>query len=78
MANPWKADEWNLTEQGRYIKRYGVDAGARLAQSVGSSLGAPKPVIAVINKIYVVQGKKGDKGDQGEPGAVIPLVIDGD
>jgi hypothetical protein len=77
--NPWSAADWNLTAQGQYIKRYGVEAGARLARSVGSSLGALKPVTAtIINKVYVIRGKKGDKGDPGPQGAVIPLVLDGD
>lgn len=62
MANPWKAEEWNLTDQGSYIKRYGIEAGSRLARSVGSALGAPKPVVIVNHKIYVIQGKPGRDG----------------
>jgi hypothetical protein len=71
MANPWKADEWNLTEQGRYVARYGVDAGARLAKSVGSSLGALKPMLLQNNKIYVIRGKPGTPG---KDAAVKPIL----
>lgn len=70
--NPWSAADWNLTEQGRYIKRYGVEAGARLARSVGSSLGALKPIEQVIhNRIFVIKGKP---GADGKDAAVDPIL----
>lgn len=42
-SNPWSADSWNLTEQGRYAKTHGPERAARAAQAAGSSLGATSP-----------------------------------
>lgn len=41
--NPWSAQHWNLTEQGKVIKEKGEDQAKRIAASVGSHLGATKP-----------------------------------
>lgn len=40
--NPWSKDHWNLTEQGKYIQSKGEEAAKRMAESVGSFIGATK------------------------------------
>lgn len=41
--NPWSADNWNMTEQGRYLREHGKDKAAAAAASAGSSIGATAP-----------------------------------
>lgn len=41
--NPWSADGWNITEQGRFVRQHGEEKAGQLAASVGSRLGATKP-----------------------------------
>jgi hypothetical protein len=78
-TNPWSATSWNLTKQGEIVKRYGVATAQRMAKIAGAQLGDLRPMSPNERpKVYVIQGKKGLKGDPGEPGAIIPLVIDGD
>lgn len=43
VPNPWAADAWNLTEQGAYIKKYGVEVAKRKARQAGTTLGALPP-----------------------------------
>lgn len=57
IENPWSAQFWNLTRQGEYVKKYGVDRARRKAKEAGSIFGATKPpaaVAAVINKHTVI------------------------
>lgn len=80
MDNPWAFSTFNVTNQGRYVARYGLSAGERLAKLAGTTIGGPPfdPRVKEV-KVYIIHGRKGDKGDKGEagePGAVIPLVID--
>lgn len=41
--NPWAKENWNLTEQGKVIQEKGEDHAKRMAESVGSFVGASKP-----------------------------------
>jgi hypothetical protein len=41
--NPWAADTWNLTEQGRYVKANGMDKAAQLAKLAGTTIGGARP-----------------------------------
>lgn len=42
-ANPFTAENWNFTEQGRIIKEKGLDVATRLAKAAGTTVGGPKP-----------------------------------
>lgn len=42
VSNPWTADGWNLTEQGRIVKENRVKAD-QLAKAAGTTLGGRKP-----------------------------------
>ena len=41
--NPWSAQHWNLTEQGKIIREHGLSKGEELAKLAGSFVGATKP-----------------------------------
>jgi hypothetical protein len=41
-GNPWSADNWNMTEQGRILKENRSRA-EQLAKSAGTSIGGPRP-----------------------------------
>jgi hypothetical protein len=41
--NPFSAEHWNMTEQGRIYKQHGRDRAEQLAKAAGTSLGGPKP-----------------------------------
>src|SRR6185312_11230060 len=41
--NPWSAEGWNITKQGRYLTEYGEAKAAEMAMRVGSKIGATKP-----------------------------------
>lgn len=41
-ANPWSADGWNMTEQGRVLKENRSRA-EQLAKAAGTSIGGPRP-----------------------------------
>lgn len=38
--NPWTKANWNMTDQGQILKKYGHDKTQQLAKSVGSEIGA--------------------------------------
>jgi len=42
-SNPWTADGWNLTEQGKVLKGQGRDAAERLAKAAGTKVGGRRP-----------------------------------
>lgn len=46
--NPWEIDNWNLTEQGRFITQYGAALAAAFAKIAGTRVGGPRPVIVDI------------------------------
>jgi len=41
--NPWSADHWNMTEQGRVYATQGEAKAEQMARAAGTSLGGPKP-----------------------------------
>lgn len=63
-ANPWLADSWNLTDQGSFIKKFGLAVAQRRMNEAGVKLGALRPAgqSQVSNKVYVIQGKPGRDG----------------
>ncbi len=44
--NPWSADHWNLTEQGRVMNEKGRDYADRMAKAAGTTVGGLKPMKA--------------------------------
>lgn len=45
--NPWSAEHWNLTRQGQYITKYGLEVAKTKAKQAGARIGGPKPAAAV-------------------------------
>lgn len=43
--NPWSPQFWNLTKQGAYIKKYGVEVAKTKAKQAGTKLGAAPAVM---------------------------------
>jgi hypothetical protein len=41
--NPWSAQSWNITEQGRLERRLGKDKAAQIAAAAGCKLGSTRP-----------------------------------
>ena len=41
--NPWSADTWNMTDQGRILKEHGTDRAEQMAKQAGTSVGGRKP-----------------------------------
>jgi hypothetical protein len=41
--NPWSAEFWNLTRQGQYIQKYGVEVAKTKAKQAGAKFGDLKP-----------------------------------
>jgi uncharacterized membrane protein YgcG len=79
--NPWSADFWNLTQQGAYIRKYGLEVAKTKARQAGTRLGAPRPVtlapftrnFILIKKIgTTVSGGGGSSGGQGSSGVGPP------
>jgi hypothetical protein len=42
--NPWSAEHWNLTRQGDYVRKYGVEVAKTKARQAGVKFGAQAPV----------------------------------
>lgn len=42
-ANPWSADSWNMTEQGRVMQSQGRDVAERMAKAAGTTIGGSRP-----------------------------------
>lgn len=42
-GNPWSHDNWNLTEQGKYIKTHGTEKAEQMAKAAGTTVGGRKP-----------------------------------
>lgn len=42
-TNPWSADGWNMTEQGKVIQSQGRDVADRMAKAAGTTVGGPRP-----------------------------------
>jgi len=64
VANPWAPENWNLTAQGEYVKKYGVSVAARKARQAGTTLGAlkPRPVSTVLERHWIIQKGGGGGG----------------
>jgi hypothetical protein len=45
--NPWSAEHWNLTQQGAYVRKYGVDVARTKAREAGTKFGATRPAAAI-------------------------------
>ena len=43
--NPWSAQHWNLTDQGRIVREHGMSKAEELAKLAGSRVGATKPTL---------------------------------
>lgn len=41
--NPWTGGNWNVTAQGAYIKKHGLEKATRMAKAAGSHIGATSP-----------------------------------
>lgn len=41
--NPWLKANWNMTEKGEIVKKYGTEKASQLAKAAGSSLNATTP-----------------------------------
>lgn len=45
FGNPWRFGQWNITTQGKFVARYGVDKATEFANLAGSKIGNTKPTI---------------------------------
>jgi hypothetical protein len=41
--NPWSAEGWNLTEQGKLLKQHGREKADVLAKAAGTTVGGQRP-----------------------------------
>lgn len=41
--NPWSAEHWNMTEQGRFLTQFGEARAESHAKAAGTTLGGPRP-----------------------------------
>lgn len=53
--NPWSAEFWNLTRQGAYIRKHGLEVAKTKAKRAGTTLGAPMPRAERPKLIVLVQ-----------------------
>ena len=42
-TNPWRAENWNISAQGKIVRQLGLAKAAEIAKSAGVSIGATKP-----------------------------------
>lgn len=61
--NPWAEEFWNLTRQGEFIKRHGVEVAKTKARAAGTRLGAPRPTRFVHPLTVLVQRRNIGGGD---------------
>lgn len=54
--NPWSQEHWNLTAQGAYVKKYGVEYAAKKAKAAGAQFGnyAPNAMMPVPRNNFTV------------------------
>lgn len=38
-SNPWRLDQWSITEQGRLVKAIGIEASSKIAAAAHSGVG---------------------------------------
>jgi len=60
-SNPWTADNWNITEQGKFLRLFGKKLASIKANEAGTTLGGPRPV-------KIQKGERGPRGRPGGPG----------
>jgi hypothetical protein len=71
--NPWEGDNWNLTEQGRFIAQYGLKVASAFAKVAGTTVGGLKPRVAqhrpdltvLIQRRNITTGASGATGGNG-------------
>lgn len=42
-SNPWSAQGWNITQQGKFLKEHGREKAEQMARAAGTTLGGPRP-----------------------------------
>lgn len=43
LANPWAAETWNLTEQGKYVREHGMEKAQQMAKLAGATVNGARP-----------------------------------
>lgn len=73
--NPWSAEHWNLTRQGAYVRRYGIEVAKTKAREAGVTLFGSRPypcnrpyTVIVQRRNIVADAPQGYAGD-GPPDA---------
>lgn len=41
--NPWAKDNWNMTKQGDFLKKYGTEKATQMAKLAGTTIGGLRP-----------------------------------
>lgn len=79
FGNPWRFDQWNITLQGRFVSRYGVEKAAEFAKLAGSKIGNTKPTIPgelvrtiIDNRTFIINRRGESGGAQGTSGDGVP------
>lgn len=60
VHNPWSEEFWSLTDQGSYIKQYGLSVASRKAKLAKSFIGAVRPMQAagrIIERQWIITKK---------------------
>ena len=42
-ANPWSAENWNMTKQGAFLREHGTERAGAMAKAAGTVVGGQKP-----------------------------------
>jgi hypothetical protein len=74
VENPWLAEGWNLTAQGAYIRKYGLEVAKTKAKQAGTRIGdlQPKPLAALIKQYVMIKHVSDDTATQGSSGSGPP------
>ena len=43
-VNPWAAETWNLTDQGKYVREHGMEKAQQMAKLAGADLSGARPI----------------------------------
>lgn len=64
FGNPWSADQWNVTTQGRFLQAYGRRRADQFAALAGTTVGGPRPdgAVRVERRTYIITRKIGGVG----------------
>ena len=73
VPNPWSEENWNMTDQGAYIKKYGLSVASRKAKLAGVKLGdqRPKPIRPILQVLVQKRTINQGGGGTGGPGGGI-------